>query len=99
MHDDDNYNAGCDDHYADCDGVDYADDGWRMHKQDVVAAALLAFWAVVAQKHPNISTGDLGPAETAAFEDAATEAVEAWLNGNPPRRADPVDPVDFLDLF
>lgn len=51
-------------------------------------AALAAFWATVAERFPEITTGDLGPRTTVAIEDAAHDAVEAWVTLNLPADAD-----------
>lgn len=55
---------------------------------DIVAHAVAAFWADVAAQHPEITTGDLGAMETAAFEDAASIAVLEWLRANEPHPSD-----------
>ena len=46
--------------------------------------AMLAFWAVVAQRFPEATTGDLSVERTVALEMAATAAVRECVQNNVP---------------
>lgn len=48
----------------------------------VIEDAQMAFWAVVADKYPEITTGDFSPEDTIELDDALTKAVISWLDGN-----------------
>lgn len=47
-----------------------------------VRAAQDAFWAVIAERFPEVSTGDLPPDVDAAFDDACHRVVWSWLGSN-----------------
>ncbi len=47
-----------------------------------VRAAQEAFWAVIAQRFSEVSTGDLPPEADAAFDDACFRVVWSWLGSN-----------------
>lgn len=51
---------------------------------EAVDAAQEAFWAVVAQKFPEVTTGDFSPLDTVQFKTACDVAVEMWLTYNHP---------------
>ena len=46
--------------------------------------ALEAFWAKVAELHPERETGDLPPTEAYDLENYARNAVDVWLEMNKP---------------
>lgn len=50
--------------------------------EEHVRAAQEAFWSVIAQRFPEVSTGDLPPEADAAFDDACHRAVWSWLGSN-----------------
>lgn len=47
-----------------------------------VADALAAFWERIAVSHPECKTGDLSPTAVCAFEEAAANAVQQWVETN-----------------
>ena len=47
-----------------------------------VRAAQDAFWAVIAERFPEVATGDLPPDADAAFDDACDRVVWQWLGSN-----------------
>ena len=49
---------------------------------EVLELAIEAFWEVVARHHPEISTRDLGSAQSLSFENACRTAYDAWLKGS-----------------
>ena len=51
----------------------------------VVEKAQDAFWAVVAEEFPECTFGDFGPSESFRWDDAATNAVKAWVRNNHPQ--------------
>lgn len=53
--------------------------GNKMAKPTVIEAALEAFWKVVAERHPDITTGDFPPEADQALTDAASKAIRTWL--------------------
>ena len=52
--------------------------------REVVEEAELAFWAKVAELLPEASSGDFPPDACMAFTEAATEAVDTWVEFNVP---------------
>lgn len=54
----------------------------EQRKSEAVSEALDAFWAVIAQRFPEASTGDLDPGNVVSLEDAATNAVSTWVSFN-----------------
>ena len=50
--------------------------------EDAVDAAEFEFWATIAQKFPEIKTGDFSPADTDKFNKATIAAVTTWLKSN-----------------
>jgi hypothetical protein len=55
---------------------------------NVMEAAELAFWDVVAKAYPEAKSGDLSPAATMEFAAAVEQVITRWLMTN----ADPVAP-------
>lgn len=47
-----------------------------------VVAAQEAFWTVIAQRFPEISSGDLPPEAASAFDDACLRVVWSWFGAN-----------------
>lgn len=47
-----------------------------------VRAAQEAFWAIIAKRFPEVSTGDLPPGASVAFDDACHQVVWSWLGSN-----------------
>lgn len=47
-----------------------------------VRVAQDAFWAVVAQRFPEVATGDLPPDAEVAFDEACHRVVWTWLGAN-----------------
>lgn len=45
-------------------------------------AARDAFWATLAERFPEIESGDFGPDDTIALEQATNQAVRSWLHYN-----------------
>lgn len=58
------------------------DTGERI--REATEGAMEAFWAVIARKFPEASTGDLDPAASTAFDDAVDNVVWAWVEANVP---------------
>ena len=54
----------------------------EMVVQPHVEAAQQAFWEVVAQRFPEITTGDLPPEAATAFDEACYHVVWSWLGAN-----------------
>lgn len=54
--------------------------------ESIVGHALDVFWTAVAKNFPENVTGDLEPGLADALEEAATDAVRAWVMNNAPRR-------------
>lgn len=61
-------------------------DRLNLEHESLMEQAQAAFWAVVADAHPEITTGDFGPLETARFNEACETAIKRWVEGNSPRR-------------
>lgn len=59
----------------------------RPDLESLVEQASDAFWAVVADRFPDATTGDLSPGRTIAFDNAAAEAVAEWVGNNVPAGA------------
>lgn len=55
---------------------------WRV--DTVLETAGKAFWRAVAEGFPEVTTGDFGPDETLAIEQAMRKAVLLWLHYNLP---------------
>jgi hypothetical protein len=53
--------------------------------KDVIEAADLAFWKVVADNYPDAVSGDLSIDRTIALSEAQKEAVEEWVENNVPK--------------
>jgi hypothetical protein len=53
--------------------------------EQAVEKAQDAFWAEVARAFPEVTTGDFGPGETFAIQQAMEDAVSAWLAWNHPQ--------------
>lgn len=51
---------------------------------EAVGEAQDAFWAVIAQKFPEVTSGDFSPLDTMNFQTACDVAVEMWLSSNHP---------------
>ncbi len=51
---------------------------------DVVEAALDAFWGTVVEHYPHAQSGDLNPATCFRFSRLAKEAIEEWIFLNVP---------------
>jgi hypothetical protein len=49
--------------------------------------ALAAFWAVVADRHPQATSGDLSPWTTITLKTIAEAAVTEWIANNVPQGA------------
>jgi hypothetical protein len=56
----------------------------EQKEADILEAALDAFWAVIAERHPEIESGDMAPGETDMLEQVAGETVKIWLRNNQP---------------
>jgi hypothetical protein len=56
--------------------------------EELAEAAMIAFWRVVAERYPEIRTGDFPPEAEHEFASAAELAIRRWLDFNPPARAD-----------
>lgn len=54
----------------------------KQRLSEVIEDAQMAFWAVVADKYPEITTGDFSPQDSIELDDALTKAVISWLDGN-----------------
>jgi len=59
------------------------------HLEDLALAKILedaqnAFWKVVAERFPNIKTGDFPPDDTLNFDEACESALLRWLYWNAP---------------
>lgn len=54
----------------------------KKRLSEVIEDAQMAFWAVVADKYPEITTGDFSPQDSIELDDALTKAVISWLDGN-----------------
>lgn len=57
-----------------------ADDQKRL--QEVAIDATEAFWRVVAEKYPEIKSGDVSPAAVFEFDDFVERAIKKWLVEN-----------------
>lgn len=55
--------------------------------EKIAEEAQLAFWSKVVDLIPNATSGDFGPGETFAFNQACEEAVRIWVMWNFPRKA------------
>lgn len=53
---------------------------------EVVADALEAFWAKIAESYPAAKTGDLPPEVVFELDQAAEKAVEVWVDWNVPKQ-------------
>jgi hypothetical protein len=60
----------------------------RAELEELAEAAMIAFWRVVAERYPEIRTGDFPPDAEHEFASAAELAIRRWLDFNPPARAD-----------
>lgn len=49
-----------------------------------VQAAQEAFWQVIAMRFPELTTGDVSPDATEAFDRACHDVVWEWLGSNLP---------------
>ena len=49
---------------------------------DMIQEAQDAFWEVIADRHPEITTGDLDPASAMAFSEACRDVAENWVSAN-----------------
>jgi hypothetical protein len=58
----------------------YVDENLAVERH--VRAAQDAFWAVIAQRFPEVATGDLPPDADAAFDAACYRVLSAWLAAN-----------------
>jgi hypothetical protein len=47
-----------------------------------VRQAQAAFWSVIAERFPEVATGDLPPEADSAFDAASFRAVWSWLGAN-----------------
>lgn len=45
-------------------------------------AGVSAFWAAVSAQFPDINTGDMDPTDVQMFDQAADDAIRAWLSMN-----------------
>lgn len=54
----------------------------------IAELAELAFWAVVAAKVPEATTGDLEPLVAHEFRTACERAIRVWINSNAPEPED-----------
>jgi len=57
----------------------------KKHIEKVAEEAQLVFWSKVVDMIPEPTTGDFGPAETFAFDQACKDAVRIWVYYNFPR--------------
>lgn len=57
-----------------------------------------AFWTAVAERHPEITTGDLDPLETFAFSEACERVIAAWLLLNTPNESEATHGHDHSDV-
>ena len=55
-----------------------------VSNEKTLELALDAFWAKVAELHPERETGDLPPAQAYDLENYARNAVDVWLEMNKP---------------
>jgi hypothetical protein len=55
--------------------------------QQALERAGEAFWTAFAREFPEVTTGDLDPLSTVAFDDAVERAARAWLDANWPSAA------------
>jgi len=61
-------------------------------------AARDAFWAALADQFPEVDSGDFGPGETLALEEATNEAVRTWLYYNVSRETGLAAPRPAADF-
>jgi len=54
----------------------------KQRLREVIEDAQMAFWAVVAEKYPEITTGDFSPQDSAQLDEALMKAVTSWLDEN-----------------
>lgn len=54
----------------------------KQRLRDVIEDAQMAFWAVVAAKYPEITSGDFSPQDAVELDNALTKAVTSWLDSN-----------------
>lgn len=50
--------------------------------EQAIEDASNAFWAEIAKQYPEVKTGDFGPEETFAWDEACRRAVRTWLRWN-----------------
>jgi len=60
----------------------YPGEGDSMKLIEVAQLAQDAFWKVVAESYPEITTGDLEPLAVINFNGACDAVIRAWLNAN-----------------
>ena len=53
-----------------------------IHIDKAIADAQNAFWQVIAERFPNITTGDFPPLPALSFDVACTQAVLTWVKCN-----------------
>lgn len=74
--------------YSDVQGHELPPGTTRDEFRDILEHASLEFWATIADRFPEVKTGDFGPEESCAWEIAMEDAVGTWLMWNHPA-ADP----------
>jgi len=57
-------------------------------RKKAVEAALLAFWAEIANAYPEADSGDIDPVSDHRFTEAADRIVEEWIGWNVPTDLD-----------
>jgi len=52
--------------------------------ENVLEAAQIAFWEVIAKNYPEVTSGDFPPDAGFAFDKSCKDALEIWLECNHP---------------
>ena len=53
-----------------------------MNQDEIINEAQQAFFFIIAQYHPEFTTGDFPPISQLIFDSACREAVQTWLKSN-----------------
>jgi hypothetical protein len=59
--------------------------------EDIVQDAIYQFWQNVARDCPSTTTGDMSVSGVIAFEKAAKQAIEEWIQSNVPNEVSETD--------
>lgn len=54
----------------------------KKRLNDAIGSAQEAFWSVIADKYPEIKSGDMMPLDLFSFENALEKGVTVWLDTN-----------------